>query len=177
MRSVNDRKVLQILGAIFLALIIVFIGAWEYAAAVGNKLNRESRAYVDEAVPAIAAGWSVDEVRRRATPEFLRSTNPADLARIMASFAKLGRLVVYQGATGGANYYISFVGGGGTITALYIARAEFENGSAAIDCTLRKADGVWRIQGFRVNSKLFLERSVSKSQGAIDGPQRVSEKP
>src|SRR3954471_23150391 len=104
------RKLLQILGIVFLAVILAFAGAWEYLVIVGNRLDAESKAYVDEAVPAIGANWSAEEARRRATPAFLSSTSDADLVRIMAVFAKLGHLVAYQGATGRASYYYPLMG-------------------------------------------------------------------
>jgi hypothetical protein len=156
------RKLLYVLGAAFLALIVVVVSTVGYFAYVGNKLDQEAKRYVDDAVPAIVADWSVDELRRRASPELLQTTKPDDLRSLFALFAKLGPLVQYEGSKGDANLFVS-AGSGQTITANYVARATFKNGGASIEIVLRKLDGTWKVQGFRVNSTEMIENAVGRA--------------
>lgn len=153
------RKVLYVLGAVFLALIVVVVGGVGYLSYVGNQLDREAKAYVDEAVPAIVANWSVDELTRRASPELLQATKPDDLRTAFVLFAKLGPLVQYRGSQGDATIFAS-AGSGNTITAKYVAQATFKDGDASIDIELRKVDGIWKVRVFRVNSTAMIEKVV-----------------
>ena len=156
------RKVLYTLGAVFLALIIVVVGGVGYLAYVGNQLDREAKAYVDELVPAIVADWSADELMRRASPKLLQATKPDDIRTAFALFAKLGPLVQYKGSKGDANVFVS-AGNGQTITAKYLAEATFKDGDASIDIELDKLDGAWKIRVFRVNSTAMMEKAVGRA--------------
>jgi len=156
------RKLLYILGAVFLALIIAVVGTVGHLAYIGNQLDQESKAYVDKAVPAIVADWSVEELTRRASPELLQSTKPDDLRSLFALFAKLGPLVQYGGSKGDAKIFAS-TGGGQSITAEYVALATFKNGRASIEIGLLKVDGIWKVQNFRVNSSAMIEKAVGRA--------------
>jgi hypothetical protein len=157
------RKVLYTLGAIFLTLIVLVVGGFGYLAYVGNQLDRESKACVDEAVPVIVADWSADELMRRASPKLLQATKPDDFRTAFALFAKLGPLIQYKGSKGDATIFASAVGNGQTITAKYLAEATFKDGDASIDIELDKLDGVWKIRVFRVNSTAMMEKAVGRA--------------
>jgi len=60
------KKVLMILGVVFLILIIVVGGFVGYTAYIGTKLDASSKAYVDASVPAIISTWSRNELIKRA---------------------------------------------------------------------------------------------------------------
>ena len=63
------RKFLYILGALTLIVILgsgIGLGIFLYKA---HALDVESKAFVDSAVPAIAAAWSKQQLIDRATPE------------------------------------------------------------------------------------------------------------
>jgi heme/copper-type cytochrome/quinol oxidase subunit 2 len=70
------KKVLTILGAIFICLIVAgvifFSGIYYYA----SRLDREAKAYVDEVVPIIVTSWNTKELINRASPEFFRLYPP-----------------------------------------------------------------------------------------------------
>jgi hypothetical protein len=155
------RKVLYTLGAVFLTLIIVVVGGVGYLAYAGNQLDREAKAYVDEAVPAIVADWSADELMRRASPKLLQATKPDDFRTAFALFAKLGHLIQYKGSKGDAAIFAS-AGNGQSITAKYLAAAAFKDGDASINVELDKLDGAWRIRVFRVNSTAMMEKAVGR---------------
>ncbi|MGH8504701.1 MAG: hypothetical protein ACRETM_01905 [Stenotrophobium sp.] len=116
----------------------------------GNALDADSRAYVDRAVPAITASWDKDALLARITPELRQSLKSGQVTALFAQFSRLGPLVKYEGAKGQANMACR-IGSGGTVSAAYVAKADYQNGAAAIRVLLVKHGGDWFIQGFHVD--------------------------
>jgi hypothetical protein len=147
------RKFLLILGALTLVVIVaagIGVGIVAYK---GNALDAESKAFVDGAVPAIAANWSKEQLLDRATPELRDSVKPEELRSLFDAVSQLGPLVEYEGAAGDAN--MSYMAGSGsTVSASYVAKAKFKDGVATIQITLVKRDGRWMISGFHVDTSL-----------------------
>lgn len=144
------RKVLYILGALTLIFIVVAGAGIGVVVYKGNTLDKESRAFVDGAVPAIAGTWSQQELLDRATPELRETARLAQLGMVFETLSQLGPLVGYDGATGDASMsYMS--GSGGTVAASYVAKARFRNGNATFHIGLVKRDGHWMIQTFHVD--------------------------
>jgi hypothetical protein len=145
------RKFLYILGALALIAILasgVGLGMVLYK---GHALDAESKAFVDSAIPAIAAGWNKQQFLDRAAPELRERVKPEELNALFNHFAPLGPLVEYEGATGEAT--MSYMtGAGGTVSAFYVAKARCQNGSVALRIRLLKRDGRWMIRDFRVDS-------------------------
>lgn len=143
-------KFLKIFGGISAALLILLVGGFATVAWKGSALDKDSRSYVDAAVPAIVAHWNPDELIRRATPELRASTARDQLDSLFqrSSFL-LGPMVQYDGATGQA-LMSYFSGTGSTVSARYLARVRFEKGEAAFQILLMKRDGKWLIHGFYV---------------------------
>ena len=144
-------KLFIILGALLLALVFLvgtFIG---YAAFTGRALDKQSKAYVDAAVPAIVSAWNEQELWSRASPEFERAVQPADMDRLFRWFRTLGRLQKYEGAEG--QTLTSFTPQTGkVISGRFVAKAIFDAGEANIEIELIKHDDMWQIAGFKVNS-------------------------
>lgn len=144
------RKFLIVVGAAT-CLIVIAIGAgFAFLAVKGGALDAESKQYVDDAVQAITAKWSKDELRARASPELLGTVKTGDLENLFGMLAQLGTLIEYQGATGQANMSY-FTGSGSTTSASYVAKAKYQNGEATIDLKIEKRDGTWMIHYFHVN--------------------------
>jgi len=147
------RRFLYILGAVTLAIIVaagIGVGVLVYK---GKTLDVESKAFVDSAVPAIAAGWNKEQLLDRATPELRDSVKPEQLRSLFDAVSQLGPLVEYEGAAGDAN--MSYMAGSGsTVSASYVAKAKFKDGVATIQITLVKRDGRWMISGFHVDTSL-----------------------
>lgn len=74
--GISVRKFLAILGGISAAVLILLAVGIGVVAWNGTALDKDSRSYVDVAVPAIVAHWSPDELLRRATPELRASAKP-----------------------------------------------------------------------------------------------------
>ena len=152
------KKFLIILGAIFLTLIALGVVAFVLTAIRGTALDKESKAYVDTAVPAIVSSWSVQALLDRASSEFTQATQPGDVDRFFGTFRQLGQMRLYKGSQGQALMYRDLAKGE-TISAAYTANAEFENGSAEIDVKLIKHGDHWQILGFNVKPTSQLHRS------------------
>jgi hypothetical protein len=156
------RKFLYGVAATFATLVLLVLGLFAYVAIVGSDVGKDGLRYADDAVIAITSRWDAQELRRRATPELLRQTAPADLDNLFVWFATLGPLVDYQGAKlVGATQFASGTAGSWA-QASYLAAATYKNGAATIQIELRKADDAWRVNGFHVNSSKLLENRVGK---------------
>ncbi len=150
------RKTVMILGYLFLVLIVGTVAGVGTLATIGKKLDRESKAFVDAAVPAIVSGWDISEIQKRASPEFNDEVDYDDLEQDLETLRQLGKLVEYKGSTGDANITLSFRYGY-EVTADYRASADFETGSADMQISLIRHDGQWQILDFRVNPEEFTE--------------------
>lgn len=145
------RRFLYIVGVLTLIIIVVAsigLGVFFYK---GQALDAESKAFVDRAVPAITATWSEQQLLDRATPELRTSVKPEELKALFDRLSQLGPLVEYEGATGEAT--MSYIAGsGGTVSASYVAKARFQNGTATFRIVLMKRDGRWLIHNLHVDS-------------------------
>jgi hypothetical protein len=135
-------SVLFVLGAIFFTGIVALI-------MMGISLDKESKAFVDTAVPAIVSDWDVKEIRKRAGPEFNETTDYEDMQQLFDVLHGLGELQEYGGSSGESRILVS-LGHGIMITAAYSASADFESGSAEIHISLIRHDGQWQILGFEI---------------------------
>jgi hypothetical protein len=143
------KKFLIVLGAIFLMLILLGAIGIGIVAFKGAALDRESKAYVDAAVPAIVSSWKTQELLSRASPELKQVTKTDDLERFFQTFRSLGKMRKYQGSQG-QSVTSRILGKGTTISADYLVRAEFEGGTAKIYVKLIKHGNLWQIGGFHV---------------------------
>jgi len=151
------KKFLMILGSIFLVLVMLAVIGIGIAAVKGTALDKESKAYVDSAVPAIISDWNQQELLDRASPEFRQAVKDGDLDKLYKMFRRLGKFQTYEGAKGQSNVSVTTNNGKRT-SAAYTANATFETGPAVIDISLIKHDDLWQILGIHINSKVFLER-------------------
>ena len=151
------KKTIMVLGYIFVALIVVLIAGFISLTVIGNRLDKESKAFVDAAIPAIVSTWDVGEIEKRASPEFNDEMDYDSLEQDFGELQQLGKLVEYKGSSGESNITLSFQYGY-EITADYTASADFEAGSTDIRISLIKQGGQWQILDFRINPQEFNER-------------------
>ena len=152
------KKALVVLGVIFVVLVVAtgaFVG---YAAYAGSGLDKSSKAYVDENVPAILSTWSKDELLKRSSPQLLNAINekPEQLQKLFEKLSKLGALRHYDGAKGEATVFYDAAKGKMT-TAAYVADATFEHGEAHIVVRLVQISSQWQFSLLNVNSPFFLQ--------------------
>jgi len=151
------KKTIMILGYVFLAFIVVIAATIASVAIIGKKLDRESKAFVDAAIPAIVSDWDVSELQKRASPELDESVDYDDVEEYFGSLQQLGKFQEYKGSVGDSNITISL--SGYEITADYTANADFEAGSVEMQITLIRHNGQWQILDFKVSPEEFTERN------------------
>jgi hypothetical protein len=149
------QKLLIVLGMIFLLLVVVVAAFVGYSAMIGGRLDKESRAYVDAAVPAIVSSWNEQELLKRASPEFQKAASPADVDRLFRWFTILGRLQKYEGAQGQA-IISATPQSGNVIYGSYVAKALFDAGEANIEVGLIKHGNQWQIVRLNVTSPALI---------------------
>jgi hypothetical protein len=150
------KKLLVALGAIFAALILVFVVGFGYLAYSGRGLDEEGKRYVDEVVPLIVADWDQQALETRISTEFKAVLKPGDMEKWFAAYRKVGKLKRYGGSQGNANISVT-TQYGKVISGQYLVQADFETGPAQIWLSLIKRDGQWRIMGFRVNADILMK--------------------
>jgi hypothetical protein len=151
------KKTIMFLGYVFLALLVVIGVTIASVAILGEKLDKESKAFVDAALPAIITDWDVAELQKRASPELDESVDYDDVEEYFGSLQQLGKLEEYKGSTGDSNITISL--SGYEITADYTASADFETGSVDMQISLIRHNGQWQILDFKVSPQEFTERN------------------
>lgn len=144
------RKVLIGFGVLFLTLVVLFAYGIAYAVYHGSGLDASSKSYVEEATQAVLKDWSVEELRRRASPEFIQVTPDDELKAFFRQLKPIGGLTHAEAPAGEANMFFN-LGKGWQITAAYSVIANFENGKALVKLGLVRSGEQWQIRGFRVD--------------------------
>ncbi|HUK99679.1 MAG TPA: hypothetical protein VLX29_02355 [Nitrospirota bacterium] len=116
---------------------------------VGNTLDKESKIFVDTAIPAIVSDWDIAEIQKRASPEFNEAVDYDEMQQLLEVLHGLGDFQEYNGSVGESRIIISLQSGV-VITAYYDASADFESGSAVVQISLIKHGNKWQILGFKV---------------------------
>jgi hypothetical protein len=142
------KKLLMMFGAVF----ILILGLVALLVLRGTVADRESKAYADASVISIVSAWNEQALIDRASPEFIHNASKAQIDALFARLRPLGHMTRYAGSSGSSfiNFNVGTGSKGSTTTAVYIANADFEHGSAQIKITLIKQHGAWRILGFFV---------------------------
>jgi hypothetical protein len=152
------RRLLIVLGSIFLAAIVLIGIGIGYVAIRGSALDHDSKAYVDAVVPVIVDGWNEDALKERASPELRHAVTDTELDRLFRTLSsKIGKYKKYNGSKGQSIMSMTSQNGRQT-AANYQASVEFETGPATIDIGLIKHGDQWQIARFRVDSKAFLNQ-------------------
>lgn len=144
------RKVLYGFGAAILLIVVTFGGVIGFALSMSSGLDEESKAYVEEALSAIAANWDGQKLLERSSAELRDLAKPDEVRTFFISLSRLGTMVEYQGATGQASMGY-FTGTGMAITAAYVASAKFQNGAATFRIGLVKREGRWFLHSFHAD--------------------------
>jgi hypothetical protein len=145
------KKILIVLGSIFLAVIVLVAVGIGFIAIRGTALDKESKSYADAAIPAIVTTWSQKELLDRASPEFKKAATIDQLDRMFRWFATLGKLQKCEPAEGHALMSATTQEGKRT-SAQYTSKATFQKGEATIKLGLIKHGDQWQILGFYVDS-------------------------
>ena len=153
------KKLLTIVGGVFLALVVVAASFFGYAAYQGRGLDASSKAYVEENVPAIISTWSKDELLKRSSPQLLKIVNdkPGEIDQLFQKISQLGPMESF-GEVKGASFVMYTPGSGKVTTANYVGKAKFKNGEGNITIRLIQSPaGEWQFLVFNVSSPFFLQ--------------------
>jgi len=150
------KKILMILGGIFVFLIVVVIILFLVLALKGIALENEGKAYVDEVTPIILANLNKETLFQYASYELKNSATEEDFDKIFNWFAKLGKFKKYKGSSC-ENIEILYALPGKGISGIYKAQAEFENGPATITITTIKKGDNWQVIGFHIESMALVD--------------------
>jgi len=148
------KKFLTALGILFLLILIVGGTVVGYIVHQGSGLDTESKNFVDSTVPKIISHWDMAEFDRADDKAVMEKAgfNADQESKLFAWCQKtLGPMTEYKGAEGQA--LINFSGGKQYLSAQYSVSAAFQNGPAAVNVTLSKDSGEWKIVGFFVSPK------------------------
>lgn len=156
------RKVIYWGGAITAGLVLV-VAAIGYVAYKGSTLDKESKAYADEAVLAITTRWDDQELMRRASPALLKSVTPEQIASVFNWFKVMGTLASTADCKGGSRFS-AFIGQAITTpaqftsstTAQYACSLTYQQGVATVELLLVKDDDRWMINRLNVNSPFLM---------------------
>ena len=152
------KRLLSLVGALFLMLVLAIGGFAAYAMHRGEELDSSSKAYVEANVPAIASTWSKPALLKRASSQLLRviRSHPGRIDRMFRRLSLLGPMQGFGHVQGESNvsYHLP---DGRSITAVYAARAVFAHGEADIKVRLILQAGKWRFLNFYVTAPAFLK--------------------
>ena len=150
------KKILIILGSLFL-IIIVAIGALiGFAAYNGTKLDSSSKEYIEINLPSIIAPWNALELDKRASLHFKMAVSTEQIDKLFQKLSELGKNK-FIGEPEGSSLMSYTTEAGKQITAKYVIPCSFENGEADIQILLIMEEDQWLISGFHVDSPIFLK--------------------
>ena len=142
------KTALVILGVVFLLLLLAVGGYYGFKAYEESKYDISSKAFVDEAVPAIAASWSKDELIQRESPGLQTANSDDRITDLFAKLSQLGPLQKYLGSSGESNVHLGRHGL--LVTAHYAAQATCQNGKIEVGMELILINDQWKIFRFQV---------------------------
>jgi hypothetical protein len=151
------KKLLIILGAIFLVLLVFGGVALIISIVRGTALDKESSAYADAALRDIVSQWSEKALLDRASPEFKQAVTIDQLDGDFRFCGLLGALQHADPMRGGATIFWDNKRGK-IITGNYTTKAQFENADATITLRLIKHGDQWQILKFDVQAPGFHPR-------------------
>jgi hypothetical protein len=134
-----------------------------YSTRTDERLNVESKKYVDTVLPIILKSFDANEFIKFAAPEFLKSVPEKRIFEIFNVYKKLGGFKKYLGSKGKAKTSIAIFKGKKWVYAKYTAKAEFANGLAVIKITIIKEKGKWFIYHIKIDSKVFNSDKKTKN--------------
>ena len=136
-----------------MSLILLVIGVIGFAilAYHGAGLDKESSAYANASLKAIATDWSEKALLDRASPELKQATSIDQLDAYFQQYAKLGHLQSAEPMEGQAGIFYD-QRTGKRIQGQYTTKAQFENAEATIKLGLIKHGDQWQIASFYVDA-------------------------
>ena len=136
------KKLLSILGAIFLLLLVAGGGLFGFLWMKGGRLDAESKGYIEANLPALLSNMSTDALRSYMSDDDIAKVNRVDSDRFIAALtSRYGRYQSMGDLKGDS--FINFTNAGQIISARYRVPVKYENGALLVQVVLRKRDEKW----------------------------------
>jgi len=126
----------KLLTFVALSMVLILGSGLAWGFYMKSKLEASSAAFVEESFPEIFGSWSLDALRRRATPELLEALSKKDGSALFKIYSPLGPLRDYSGGGELAYLWSGRVTG---VIATYKCSATFEKGDADITMHLHRS--------------------------------------
>ncbi|PLY05111.1 MAG: hypothetical protein C0625_13840 [Arcobacter sp.] len=149
------KKILMVLGGIFLVFVIAGIIGFTLLAKKGDALDEQSKTYVEKVVPEILSDLRPATLLKYSSSELIDSANKDEIDKLFKWYGKLGKYKQMGDVVGGSNINYSQEKGK-VVSAQYQINTEFETGPATIILVLIQRDDKWQIYNFKINSKAFV---------------------
>jgi hypothetical protein len=133
-------------------LVLVLSTGFQAAPQTPLSLDEQCKRYAEEAIPRILRPmpWNLEELTRRASPEFLRVTPPDLLESIFRPFNNFLGTLIQQGEPQ-IDVTIRRRGDDVTVVCQYQAPGAFDEYNAAIVLQTILRNGRWEILSLRLN--------------------------
>jgi hypothetical protein len=141
-------------GGVVLVVVLVLAGGAFWVHARMQRLDAQSKAFVDSAMQAIAPQLDEDQVAKRATSNVDVHLEPDEQQTLVDLRKGLGPFGTYLGAKGGVTWLAS-LGIVGPTSAAYVAKANYQNGIATFNLTVEDHDGRWLIDSYHLDVSLL----------------------
>jgi fermentation-respiration switch protein FrsA (DUF1100 family) len=145
----------RVVGAVALLVVMIVAGTYiEVLVQRARVLDAQSKAFVDNAMLAFAANWNGQELLDRSTPALRAHIESKDLPVLADVSSHLGPFGQYLGATGAVSW-LSLAGFEDSLSASYVAKASFMNGTATFRFTVVKPGDRWVINEYHIDAVLL----------------------
>lgn len=160
------KKLLIVLGGVFAVIIILIIIAAAIFIPRAIKLDHQATAYLKDAVPKIVDHWNSQEPVSRATPQLMSVAKSQDeIDRLFVMFGQLGSLKHLEDPKG-AVYTGTYMGQGTATIGNFTVQGDFEKGPATLKIQLFRVGDGWKINGFHIDSTVFLPPKTLRCFGS-----------
>lgn len=145
------RTFLAVVGALFLAVIVLLVGLFGFGWSRTGPLKKEATLFVDDALQDILADWDGEALFNHAAPEFQAILTPDKLEELMMSgISQFGPMTNFRGSKCAIVRVAFETGSGETAEAECVAGASFARVDAEISAVAVKRGSAWRLSGFFV---------------------------
>ena len=149
------KKVLKVIGIIFLCIIALFGAIATYTYMKSAQYEKTAVPYIKEKIPELSS-WDPNVAKKYFAPEVLEITKDEDLIRLMRWFSKLGALKGIEEPQFINVSSSATVSNGQQTIASYTILAHYENGDANITIRLLEVENGFKIYQFHISSMALI---------------------
>ena len=150
------KKVLKILGILFLSIVVLFIFIAGFTYYKSSEYEKTAVPYIKENIPLLS-NWDYEITKSLMVPTVLENAKEEDFKKIIHWFSKLGKLKnIEEPEFKNVSTRSSMSGGGSETIVTYKILAHYENGDATIMMRLLDENNSFKIYYFNINSMALL---------------------